>query len=539
MEYFTLFNLQREPFGNSPDPEMFYRSASHHQCLLELETAIRLRRGLSVVIGEIGTGKSTICRQLIRNLSEQGAPAAVHLLLEPEFASPREFLEWIAESCGLPAGPNNSERQLKEDFKNHLFEQGAKQGGIMVLIIDEGQKLPTFCLEILREFLNYETNQHKLLQIVIFAQEEFLAALQEKRNFADRITFFTHLRPLSFTKTRQLIRFRLQHAASADEPAPEFFSFPAYWAVYRATGGYPRKIVMLCSQVLLAMIIQNRTRATAALVRFCAAQRRGCYLDPTEHGRVTGPDRINRPTALQRRGRPRPSVGFSLSRAGAGVALLLLAALPGAVYYAGWPLARPTPLNPVWADHPAPTEIEDKNAPRPEAALPAPEATEVAATDRTGDETPPPAVTVKCQPEPEIADKAQDISPGSSAPQPPGTLTDQRLAATATWLAQVDQDRLTIQLLLIQDNPGALANFLDEADRLHLLENIYLYPIRYQNRPAWNILYHDYPDRGAVAQAIAGLPASLQSHSPFARNIRSVADRFRLTNNALFFPIYR
>lgn len=214
MEYFALFNLQREPFGNSPDPEMFYHTVPHRQCLHELETAIRLRRGLNVVIGEIGTGKSTLCRQLIRNLNEYGDPVAVHLLLEPEFATPREFLLWIADSCNLPKKCNSSDRQLKEMFKNYLFEQVADQPGIVTLIIDEGQKLPGFCLEILREFLNYETNRYKLLQIVIFAQEEFLAALKEKRNFADRIAAFIHLRPLSFSETREMIRFRLQKKRS-------------------------------------------------------------------------------------------------------------------------------------------------------------------------------------------------------------------------------------------------------------------------------------------------------------------------------------
>jgi general secretion pathway protein A len=270
MDYFKILNLNREPFSNSPEPDFFFPSTRHIACLQQLELAIRLRRGLNVVMGEVGTGKTTLCRQLILRFTEteeDRAGVETHLLLDPSFSAPIEFLNTVAMSFGLPgADAGRSEWQIKEGIKNSLFQKGVDENRTVVLIIDEGQKLPEFCREILREFLNYETNEYKLLQIVIFAQNEFREILQGHKNFADRVNQYYDLRPLNFGEAREMIRFRLARAGRGAEK-PFLFSLPGMWAVYRATGGYPRKIVTLCHQVLLSLIIQNRVKAGWGIVR--------------------------------------------------------------------------------------------------------------------------------------------------------------------------------------------------------------------------------------------------------------------------------
>jgi general secretion pathway protein A len=273
MDYFKILNLDREPFSNSPEPDFFFPSTEHLACLQQLELAIRLRRGLNVVMGEVGTGKTTLCRQLIRRLMESeddSREIETHLLLDPSFSTPREFLDTVAGSFGIPGYENaESEWQLKEGIKNYLFQNGVDEKKTVVLIIDEGQKLPDFCLEILREFLNYETNENKLLQIVIFAQNEFRKILKDHKNFTDRVNQYYLLGPLNFLGTRAMIRFRL---ARAGRPAdgPKLFTLPALWKIHRATGGYPRRIIALCHQIILALIIQNRVRADWMLVRSTA-----------------------------------------------------------------------------------------------------------------------------------------------------------------------------------------------------------------------------------------------------------------------------
>lgn len=236
-----------------------------------MELAIRLRRGLNVVIGEIGVGKSTLCRQLILRLSAQQderQQIETHLIMDPAFGTPREFLSTVAASLGVPPfDAQETDWHVKEQIKNVLFKKGIDEKKIVVLIIDEGQKLPGFCLELLREFLNFETNEYKLLQIVIFTQPEFSQILKEHANFADRINHHGILGPMTSKQTGEMIRYRLMKAAHGAPPV--LFTRWGLRAIYRATGGYPRKVITLCHQLILAMIIQQRAKAGFFLVRSC------------------------------------------------------------------------------------------------------------------------------------------------------------------------------------------------------------------------------------------------------------------------------
>lgn len=266
MQYFEILNLKSEPFSNSPDPEFFYGSREHAECLRKVEIAIRLRRGLNLVYGEVGTGKTTLCRQLLRVLARDREIVA-HLILDPSFSTAREFLT-VLHRMFLGAEPLAvaSEFGLKEAIKNALFRLGVEEGKTVVLIVDEGQKAGAEFLELLRELLNYETNEAKLLQIVIFAQREFLPLLLERPNLADRVNLSMELGPLDLNETREMIAYRLNKAASTFK-APRVFTEGALKAIHQSTGGYPRKIIGLCHRVLLAMLVQNRTRADRRLVR--------------------------------------------------------------------------------------------------------------------------------------------------------------------------------------------------------------------------------------------------------------------------------
>jgi general secretion pathway protein A len=264
MDYFKILNLNREPFGNSPAPEFFFLSTEHVACLQQLELAIRLRRGLNVVMGDVGTGKTTLCRQLILGFTESEEDCnefQTHVILDPNFSTPHEFLSAVAMTFGLPgADAEESEWRLKENIKKYLFRKGVDEKKTVVLIIDEGQKIPYFSREILREFLNYETNENKLLQIIIFAQNEFSQILKSHANFADRVNQIYFLKPLNFSQTKALIHFRISRAGRPAE-MPALFTPLGLWAIYRATNGYPRRIITLCHQILLTLIIQNKVRA--------------------------------------------------------------------------------------------------------------------------------------------------------------------------------------------------------------------------------------------------------------------------------------
>jgi len=269
MDYFTILDLKKEPFSNSPDPEFFFHSGQHLDCLQKLELSLLLRRGLNVIIGDVGTGKTTMCRQLIRRFSQKDK-VETHLILDPYFLNASEFLAAVTRIfTGKKPPAGTHDWQAKEEIKQHLFSKGVDEDKTIVLIIDEGQKLPAFCLEILREFLNYETNEFKLLQIVIFAQKEFEGTIRKYLNFADRINLYHQLKPLNFRDTRLMIKYRLEKSSNSSQKR-HLFTYQALRAVYRITGGYPRKIINLCHHAILSLIIQNRSKIGYFLVCTCA-----------------------------------------------------------------------------------------------------------------------------------------------------------------------------------------------------------------------------------------------------------------------------
>lgn len=271
MDYFNLLDFNKEPFSNSPEPEFLFAAPQYDTCLQMLEMSVRLKRGLSVVIGDVGTGKTTLCRKLIQNLSAP-APAEspdidTYLLLDPAVESPMVFVKTVAAILGIPdMTAEDSEWQLKEKIKNFLYEKGVNEKRIIVLIIDEGQKIPDECLEILREFLNYETNDAKLLQTIIFAQPELEKSLAARPNLMDRVDYIHRFKPLNFLQMKAMIEYRISVARQATFKYP-LFTFGGLLAIYFATGGYPRRVVSLCHQVLLKMIIQGKRKAGWFLVR--------------------------------------------------------------------------------------------------------------------------------------------------------------------------------------------------------------------------------------------------------------------------------
>jgi len=269
MSHYAGQGFEREPFSSSPDPNFLLATRQHATCLQELEISLRLRRGLNVVTGDIGTGKTTLCRSLLRTFAEDAA-TDVHLLLDPHFETSEEFLRVILASVsGLTPEPGLGLWALKEALKQQLFRLGLVEKRLVILVIDEGQKISPENLEILREMLNYETNTSKLLQIVIFGQRELEPVIAGMPNLADRINVRRRLTPLSFSETRRMIHHRLAVAAGETGTAVRF-SLAATSAIHLACGGSPRKTVRLCHMALLEMLVRGHSCVGLAEVRAAA-----------------------------------------------------------------------------------------------------------------------------------------------------------------------------------------------------------------------------------------------------------------------------
>lgn len=255
MEYYKLLDLKKEPFSTSPDPLFFYESYEHKECLNRLEIAIRLRRGLSVIMGEVGTGKTTVSRMLIQRFAKEKKNFIIRIILDPTFKSEFEFMRNLCASFGTDTS-SRSTFEYKNDLENYLLQKGVKEKKAVVLIIDEGQKLTPTYIEVLRTLLNYETNEYKLLQLVIFSQPEFLHKMRRQPNFLDRISLGYNINPLNLKDSKGMINFRLKIAGMNSNRI--LFTDKAIGLIYTHTQGYPRRIAMFCHDSLISMIRQNK-----------------------------------------------------------------------------------------------------------------------------------------------------------------------------------------------------------------------------------------------------------------------------------------
>ena len=248
MSYYRILGLDREPFSTSPDPAFFYQSEKHRAALANLLIEFRLKRGLSVVLGDIGTGKTTLGRKLIQLLKERDG-FIFHMVLDPTYPSEELFFNDLTRTLGIDVpAPNPTVVDYREALERFLFRRGVEERQNVVLIIDEAHKLSPMSLEALRVLLNYETNNAKLLQLVLLGQMELLPILRDMPNLADRISLKSTLSPLGVQETRELIDFRLQEAGYRSRLP--LFASDAVERIYQYTEGYPRRIAMLCHQAL-------------------------------------------------------------------------------------------------------------------------------------------------------------------------------------------------------------------------------------------------------------------------------------------------
>ena len=263
MSYYTTLHLEKEPFSTSPDPAFFYLSSGHKTALSKLEIAIRLKRGLSLILGDVGTGKTTLSRTLFQNFHEEEDEYIFHMILDPDFKSEYQFLTHLTKLFGV-SPYFRSTIDHREVIEKYLFQKCVEEQKTVVLLIDEGQKLSLPILEILRTLLNFETNEQKMLQLIIMAQMELLPKIQKIRNFMDRVSLKYIINPLDEKETAEMINFRLKQAGYSAERS--LFSHEGIKKIYEHTLGYPRQIARICHNAMEYLIMEDREVVTAELI---------------------------------------------------------------------------------------------------------------------------------------------------------------------------------------------------------------------------------------------------------------------------------
>lgn len=264
--YEAFYGLKEPPFNLTPDSHFLYMSRRHHEAMAALLYGIRERKGFVLLTGEIGSGKTTLCRALLNEF--EGTDTQVALILD-SYLDTNEMLETIHDELGVHEHAHTRKGWI--DALTHFLAEQAERNQTVALVIDEAQNLADSVLEQIRLLGNLETEQRKLLQVVLIGQPELVTTLQQPKleQLNQRIAVRYHLRALEAEDVAPYIRHRLRVAGASG--ALEFTP-KAVKMLYELTGGIPRKINILCDRALLAGYVASTRTIDDAIVRTAAME---------------------------------------------------------------------------------------------------------------------------------------------------------------------------------------------------------------------------------------------------------------------------
>jgi general secretion pathway protein A len=270
--YEEYYGFTEKPFSLTPDPKFLFKSEPHANAYELLQYAVRRREGFVVVTGDIGTGKTTLCRLLLEEIDRRTFTA---LVLNP-FLSEEDLLKLILQDFGVVSREDVKRGRLADVSKQELIEaiydfllSLIPLRANAVLIIDEAQNLPMPVLEQIRILSNLETDKEKLLQIVLVGQLNLQPLLKapQMRQLDQRVSIRYQLRPLNRDEVAAYVSHRMTVAGGA---ASVTFQSRALDVIYRRSGGIPRLINLVCDRALLAAYSGRTNRVTAEMVSHAA-----------------------------------------------------------------------------------------------------------------------------------------------------------------------------------------------------------------------------------------------------------------------------
>jgi general secretion pathway protein A len=260
-DYLGYFGLSKAPFSTTPDPSFAFSSKEHRQALAKIAYYIEERRGMFLLMGEIGTGKTTISQLAINRWHSMPDKFIAAHITDPSPRTPAAFLRLVLASFGNV--PKRNLLDLKAAFRSFLIEQ-YKAGRTVVLLLDEAQTIYYANLETLQSLVNEQTQTEKLLQVVLLAQPNFEFKLAQKPALRSRIAGGTTLNPLTLEEAISLLRHRMQVAGGDFD---KVFPPETHKALYNATSGIPRDLCVLCDACLLNCVAHGKQVVDAEIIR--------------------------------------------------------------------------------------------------------------------------------------------------------------------------------------------------------------------------------------------------------------------------------
>jgi type II secretory pathway predicted ATPase ExeA/septal ring-binding cell division protein DamX len=520
--YLEHFGLKEAPFRITPHTDFFFGGANRGATLEALLYAITHDEGIVKVSGEVGSGKTMLCRVLMERL-----PATVEtIFLANPSLSRDEILFAIGDELKLKLDKQRMSRVLRalQDHLLRLYGEGRR----VVVLIDEAHAMPDETLEEIRLLSNLESNRHKLLQIVLFGQPELDEHLDTAgmRQLKERIIHSFRLEPLVHGDIENYIDFRMR---AAGYRGPSVFTRDAIRLIARTSEGLTRRINILADKALLAAFAGGTHAVTAAEVKRAVR-------DSEFYRAKSGAHKIR--------------VGAAALAAGLvlGWATHMLLSLdtrpasPPAVAVPQQTVARPDPSAGAHASSPAPAPAaEQKVASTAVPEAPAPASTELKpplaagadalvgkplspaqgglAAERLALDSP----ELKSPPAP-----SADALVGKPLAPAEGELARERFKVTQDWLRSAPGDWYAIQLATV--NAGELRQlegFLRKAAAALPVGELFVYSVKIDGQQHYRVAYGPYPSADKALEAITGLPQLLAAHQPYVRTVERMRSQNR------------
>ncbi|HUW51467.1 MAG TPA: AAA family ATPase [Sulfuricella sp.] len=520
--YLDHFGLNQPPFKITPNTGFFYTGGNRGEILDALLYAVTHGEGIVKVSGEIGSGKTMLCRMLECLLPEN--VEAIYLA-NPSLNRDEVFYV-IAGELGLATEGQRASETLHQ-IQDYLIEKHSA-GKQVVLLVEEAQAMPLDTLEEIRLLSNLETAHHKLLQIVLFGQPELneSLALPRMRQLKERITHSFSIPPLSRKDTPEYLMFRMR---AAGYRGPQIFDAGAAKLIAAASRGITRRINILADKALLAAFSENTHDIRLRQVKAAIADSEFYVAAPSYP--------------------PLKRIGFAVMLVSLGIGLGA-----GGQYYANIPSTPAAPM-PALAAQPAPRPAvveaaQAEPAPAPKPASPAQPANETtpptnakpaAAASQPAPQEKPAQATPAAPPSQQYKPAAYDSArtsarsgpenpQGATAPTP--TLFQQRLEATRAWLASEDSGHYTIQLMLITESKTSpqITQTLNKIKKEIGLRDIYIYPASTggTNKHQFSVTLGSFSSWEQAIAAIAKLPANYKASHPILRTVKGIKDEIEL-----------
>lgn len=480
--YYAHFGLKQSPFKITPNTEFFFSGGNRGAILDALVYAIKSGEGIIKVVGEVGSGKTMLCRMLQTLLPKKVESV---YLANPSVA-PEDVLHAIAFELQLKLPKKADRLQVMQVLQAYLLERHA-EGKQVVIFVEEAQGMPIATLEEIRLLSNLETKNDKLLQIVLFGQPELDVNLNQThiRQLRERITHSFNLGPLSEKEIGEYLIFRLRAAGYF---GPHLFTPSAIRTLSKAAEGLVRRVNILADKALLAAFSENVYQVTPKHVT--------AAIRDSEFGASYLKE--------QTRKRWLASVA-AVVVAGVGVGYLAYALSKTESAEGNWEAKARTSTSLLAAEPVAPAEHPPSATIAVMQAAPAAEAVQVAQAKPSQ----LPAAVVN-----QTAEQAEAAAPQM---QNEPSLLQQRLRAGQDWLQQSPESRVTVQLMGGADEQQMEAQLKSLGNQIEL-EKIYLFRTTESGRPFMIVTYGSYPDWNTGAQARRELPRALHAYQPKLRS---------------------